>query len=101
LKRNQIVIEGVIAGKESLRYSPAGVPVLKFQLEHQSTQAEAGNQFKVQLQLEVWMSGEAAQAVSRLAEGSSIMVKGFLCQHHQGSTLTVLRAEQYKLMIGD
>lgn len=101
MKRNQIVIEGVIAGKESLRYSPAGLPILKFQLEHQSLQTEAENQFKVQLKLEVWMNGEAALEVNRLAEGSSISVKGFLCQHHQGSALTVLRAEQYKLMIGD
>jgi primosomal replication protein N len=70
-------------------------------LEHQSSQSEAGGEFKVQLQLEVWMTGEAALRVNQLAMGSPIVVKGFLSQHHQGSTLTVLRAEQYKLMIGD
>lgn len=101
MKRNQVVIDGVIAVKEPLRYSPAGIPILKFRLEHQSTQIEADSEFKVQLQLEVWMNGEAALKVNQLNQGTPIMLKGFLSQHHQGSTLTVLRAEQYKLMIGD
>ena len=49
---NRIEISGVITELQSLRYTPAGIPVVEFRLAHESERAEAGARRKVHAEIE-------------------------------------------------
>ena len=83
---------------QPIRYSPAGVPVLMFELQHQSRQAEANTALSVSLNVRVQAAGEMAQEIARFTEGTEIVVKGFLARSSQRSDTPVLHVNSYKLL---
>jgi primosomal replication protein N len=98
LNRNQIVLSGVMRNPQPIRYSPAGVAVLMFELQHQSRQEEAGTSLNVSLNLRVQAAGELAQEIGRFTEGTEMVVKGFLARASQRSDSPVLHVNRYKLL---
>ena len=101
MSRNELVLSGVIATREKLRHTPAGSPALNFLLSHESQQQEAGQAFTTQLDIPVWVLGEAAVQLDRLAPGTKITLKGFLVRKSRNSSQLVLRTEQFKLLDGE
>ena len=78
---NQLVLTGIITRKPATRTSPAGIPVSRFGLEHQSRQLEAGVERTVQCWVRVVASGAALQdSIRRLEQGSRVRVTGFLAR---------------------
>lgn len=75
-----------------LRYTPAGMPLLQMQLQHDSEQQEAGLNRKVQCQLPAVLIGDNAKLP--LQSGDCIKVKGFLAQRSAKSTQVVLHIQQ-------
>ena len=64
-----------------IRVTPAGIPIARFVLEHQSRRSEAGQLRKVECRLSVVASGKALTAgVSDWPPGTRIQAKGFLCR---------------------
>ena len=101
MSRNELVLSGVIATRDLLRYTPAGLPLLNFVLQHESEQQEAGQTFRTQLDIAVSVLGEAAVQMDRLGPGTRIMMKGFLARKSRNSRQFVMRAEQFKLIDGE
>lgn len=83
---------------QPIRYSPAGVPLLMFELQHQSRQAEADKVLDVIVNMRVQVAGELAQEVGRFGDGTEIVVKGFLARTSQRSDIPVLHVNSYKLL---
>ncbi len=83
---------------QTLRYSPAGVPLLTFELQHQSRQSETDKLLDVIVNMRVQVAGELAQAVGRFGDGTEIVVKGFLARTSQRSDIPVLHVNSYKLL---
>ena len=83
---------------QAIRYSPAGVPVLMFELQHQSRQAEANTALAVVVNMRVQVAGELAREVGRFSDGTEIVVKGFLVRTSQRSDIPVLHVNGYKLL---
>lgn len=83
---------------QPLRYSPAGVPLLMFELQHQSRQSEADKALDVSLNMRIQIAGEMAQEVGRFGAGTEIAVKGFLARTSQRSDIPVLHVNSYKLL---
>ena len=83
---------------QPIRYSPAGVAVLMFELQHQSQQAEANTALSVAVNIRVQAAGELAQEIGRFTEGAEIVVKGFLARSSQRSDTPVLHVNSYKLL---
>lgn len=83
---------------QPIRYSPAGIAVLMFEIQHQSRQAEANTACDVTVAIRVQAAGELAQEIGRLTEGAEIVVKGFLARSSQRSDLPVLHVNSYKLL---
>lgn len=78
---NALVIEGQVIRPPETRYSPAGIPISRFVLDHQSRCDEAGTMREVRLRLGIVAAGRhLQQAVGRLAPGSWIRVEGFLAR---------------------
>ena len=98
MNRNQVVLEGVIAEIDALRYTPAGVPRVAFQLQHQSRQPEAGAEREVEVIMSAVALGEPALAAAKLEAGQTIAVKGFLSRRSLKSDYPVLHVNQIRLL---
>ncbi|HSH86279.1 MAG: primosomal replication protein N [Methylophilus sp.] len=93
---NTLVIAATVKAIEPLRYTPAGLPLLRLQLQHDSEQLEAGLNRKVQCQLPAVLIGEKANLT--LQSGDQIKVKGFLAQRSAKSTQVVMHIQEIQLI---
>ena len=82
------MLSGVVIGLEPIRYTPAGIPLLGFLLQHASEQTEAGLKRKVECEVNAVALGDIANQNIQL--GCSVKVKGFLAKRSAKSTQLVL-----------
>jgi primosomal replication protein N len=88
---NQLVLTGLVTRKPVTRISPAGIPISRFGLEHQSRQMEAGGERSVHCWIRVVASGRSLQeSVQRLAKDSRVRVTGFLARRSHRDPATEL-----------
>ena len=82
----------MVISLEPIRYTPAGIPLLSFVLQHASEQIEAGLKRKVECEVNAVALGNIAKQNIQL--GSSVKAKGFLAKRSAKSTQLVLHIEQ-------
>ena len=82
---------------EPLRYTPAGIPLLSFVLQHASEQIEAGLKRKVECEVNAVAIGELAKTNVHI--GDNIKAKGFLAKRSAKSTQLVLHIVKLELVI--
>ena len=78
------------------RHSPAGIPITRFVLQHQSRQIEAGTPREVHCRIVVVAAGEGlSRQAQALREESKVRVRGFLSRsgHKGGDSKLVLHAQ--------
>jgi len=78
------------------RHSPAGIPITRFVLQHQSRQLEAGIPREVQCRIVVVAAGkEMAHRAQALSLDEEIRVSGFISRssHKGGESKLVLHAQ--------
>ena len=85
----------MVIGLEPIRYTPAGIPLLSFVLQHASEQIEAGLKRKVECEVNAVAIGDVAKQNIQL--GSSIKAKGFLAKRSAKSTQLVLHIEKLEI----
>ena len=89
------MISGVVVGLQPLRYTPAGIALLSFVLQHASEQSEAGLKRKVECEVQAVALGDLAK--SNIQIGDNIKAKGFLAKRSAKSTQLVLHIEQLQI----
>ena len=96
---NSLTLSGVVVGLQAIRYTPAGLPLLSFVLQHASEQTEAGLKRKVECEVNAVVLGKLAGEIakSNIQVGDSIKAKGFLAKRSAKSTQLVFHIEQIKL----
>ena len=78
---NELVIGGRLVDAPQRRCTPAGVPITRFVIEHDSEQMEAGHPRRVQCRLRVVAVGDPlAGRCAALQAGSLVRVSGFLAR---------------------
>ncbi|MDD4885997.1 MAG: primosomal replication protein N [Thiomonas sp.] len=92
---NRLDLQGILAERSELRYTPAGIEALDFVLQHQSTQSEAGVPCEVQLEIGCVGFGLIARELQRLSPGAALRVSGFLRATRRGSRQMKLHVTQY------
>lgn len=81
---NRVRLTGVLVEPAAVRHSPAGVPIARCLLEHESEQVEAGGRRPIRLRVGVRAAGEdTATVLAGLPAGSSVRVTGFLVRSRQ------------------
>ncbi len=93
---NRLVLTGVVREKPQTRYTPAGIPITSFCLQHHSVQEEAGYPRKAVCTLPVLFAGEAFQErVQKLEAGIRVRVAGFVSRadHRHGEYRLVLHGQ--------
>jgi primosomal replication protein N len=78
VSRNRIEIDGKVTRGDSLRHTPAGIPVLRFRLAHASPQREAGRERAVSYEIDVLAFGDIAARIAACAPESTLRCVGFL-----------------------
>jgi primosomal replication protein N len=91
---NEVALSGEIAGIEPLRYTPAGIALLNFRLQHRSLQTEGGLKRQVECEVSGVAMAEVAVAMSRLKPGQAAIVKGFLNRKNRMSAQLILHATE-------
>ena len=94
-------LTGRVCSRPETRRSPAGIPIARFTLAHDSVQVEAGRPRQARLRIGVVAAGEGLQAaVRRLAEPAVVRVAGFLASagYRAGEHRLVLHAQRIELL---
>ncbi len=84
---NRLVLRATLAGRQALRYTPAGLPALDLELAHESTVSEDGQPRKVSFGMRAVAIGEVTRSLSPLALGSTADFAGFLAASRNGRGL--------------
>ena len=94
------MLSGVVVGLDAIRYTPAGLPLLSFVLQHASEQTEAGLKRKVECEVNAVALGELANIFKKqnIQLGSNIKAKGFLAKRSTKSTQLVFHIDKLKLI---
>jgi primosomal replication protein N len=92
---NNLALSGVVISLEPVRYTPAGIPLLSFVLQHASEQTEAGLKRKVECEVNAVAIGEIAKQNIQL--GSNVKAKGFLAKRSAKSTQLVFHIDKLEV----
>jgi len=98
---NHLVISGSLVELSPLRSTPAGVPVLEFQLFHDDEVVEAGVPRRVQCCISVVAIGEVARMFKDMPLGIQIEVEGFMAAFRKGSSRLRLHATRIRFVEAD
>jgi primosomal replication protein N len=82
---NQLQIDASINERDSLRYTPAGIPIITAKLLHESAQIEAGVQRQVGCEISALVAGEIAPRFEQLPLGQMQHFTGFLARKSRKS----------------
>jgi primosomal replication protein N len=84
----------------ALRYTPAGIPVVEFRLDHESEQDEAGAKRMVKAEIAAVAFETQARLISRIQINSDLKVKGFLSAKTKRSKKLVLHVTNIEFSEG-
>ena len=85
---NQLNLTGTLVAKSTLRYTPTGLPLCEFELEHESEQLEASKPRMVKCIVQALALGVAANQVNGLELGSFKHWSGFIAlRSHKSKSL--------------
>jgi primosomal replication protein N len=93
---NKLVLSGQVTYCEPLRYTPAGIPLLSFVINHVSENIEAGLKRKVECEINAVAMGDLAK--SNIQAGANINVAGFLAKRSAKSTQSVLHIQKIEVI---
>ena len=84
---NSLDLSACIAAVEPLRYTPAGLPALNLQLEHESELREAGIDRQVKVTIKAVAFGTLAERLATQVIGSIWRFNGFLASARHGKSV--------------
>ena len=78
MKRNEVVIDGRLLKRGTLRHTPAGIPAINLVIGHQSIQIEAGGRREARCEVEAVAIGDLAVKLSTQKLNQPLRISGFL-----------------------
>ncbi len=93
-------MQAVLAAMESLRYTPAGIPVVDGVLSHRSVQREGGHARQVQFEIAARFAATVAERLVRTPLGSLLQVRGFMAARRQGGKQLLLHVTGFETSPG-
>jgi primosomal replication protein N len=84
---NRLVLAARLVERGALRYTPAGLPALDFELKHESELSEDGLARKVSLQIRGVAIGSITHGLAAMGLGSAGSFAGFLAAGRNGRGL--------------
>ncbi len=98
---NRVTVAGQLIELDALRYTPARVAMLKFRLQHDSVQMEAGGERKVSCEIAAVAFEREAKLLAAAKLGSNVTVTGFLAAKSRSSRTLMLHATEIEFAEGE
>ena len=92
MPENRVTLSGRLVEMDALRYTPAGIPVVKFRIAHESSQAEAGVERLVGCEVAAVAFETEAKLLAGAPLGTGLQVTGFLDRKGRASRQVELHA---------
>ena len=96
-----MTLDARLASRDDLRFTPAGLPALDFQLAHESTQTEADRERRVACELAAVALGPIARDLSSVALGAQLRCRGFLARRYRTGISVALHVNEFELLEGN
>ena len=87
---NRLTFDALLTERGDLRYTPAGLPAIDCSLHHESVQAEAGGERRVECELFAVAFGDVARKLAGTAVGSAVSCEGFLARRYRTGVTVAL-----------
>jgi len=97
---NRVRIRAALQGRDALRRTPAGIPVLELEMTHASTVVEAGMERNLAFAFEALAVGEVALRLERVELGALVEVEGFLALRSRRSTRLRVHVTEFERPAG-
>ena len=97
MEANSVTLDARLQSMGSLRFTPAGVPALDFELAHESMQVEAGSERRVACELAAVALGPLARKIADVAPGAQIRCTGFLARRYRTGITVALHVNEFDL----
>jgi primosomal replication protein N len=94
-------VDARLAARSDLRFTPAGVPALDFQLAHESTQPEAGGERRVTCDLAALALGPIAKELAAVDVGAHVRCSGFLARRYRTGMSVTFHVNEFELLEGN
>ncbi len=98
---NRVVLRGRLIELDILRHTPGGVPILKFRIEHESSQMEGGASRKVSCEVAGVAFDREAKLLTSAQLGSALTITGFLDRKGRSRHQLVLHATHIEFETGN
>jgi primosomal replication protein N len=90
------VINGTVTSVETLRHTPAGLPLLSFVFYHASENSEVGLKRKIECELNAVLMGDLTKIPIKV--GNQFKAAGFLVKRSVKSTQLVMHIQKIELI---
>jgi primosomal replication protein N len=97
VQANTVTLDARMRSRGDLRFTPAGVPALDFELDHESMQIEAGGERRVACELAGIAIGPVAKKLAGIAPGATIRCRGFLARRYRTGVTVALHVNEFEL----
>jgi primosomal replication protein N len=97
---NRVTLACQLAARDALRYTPAGVAIVRFTVAHASRQTEAGAERGVELELACVAVEDAAKAIAAAPLGVGLELAGFLAPKARTARQLVLHVTETRFIEG-
>ena len=77
---NLLILTASLIAKDTIRYTPTGLPVIECQLHHDGKVCEANQMRQIRMSVEAIAIGEIHQEINKMNLGASAVFEGFLTQ---------------------
>ena len=92
---NRFVFEAVLAQRDELRHTPAGIPAIECTLDHRSMQREAGGERRVECELHAVAFGEVALGLRATEVGVPLHCEGFIARRYRTGSSVALHVTRF------
>ena len=96
--QNRVRLDARLSVRGDLRYTPAGTEAIDVQLDHRSTQTEAGIERQVACEIAAVALGPTARQLAALAPGAHIRCTGFLARRYRTGTSLALHVNTFEMI---
>lgn len=86
---NQFFLTASLVERETLRYTPAGIPVVNCILQHAGEVIEANTPRQIEFLIAAVAMGVMGQELDRMALGTVMEWQGFMARRHRNSKALV------------
>jgi len=94
---NRLTLDVALLERGELRYTPAGIVAIDCTLRHESVQAEAGAERRVECELFAVAFGEVAQRLARVPMASALRCEGFLARRYRTGVTVALHVTNLRI----